>query len=420
MPVSKERFINRVANVDLAHLINPEAGRRLIDIDLDFRGVETQHSTHAIHTYLAAINPPLARLLIDSYVPKQGIVLDPFCGGGGVLVETLLSNRSGIGIDVNPLAYIISKTKTKHISEESLIIALNSIEERIQTVIKGIEPVNDKYLKYWFKPDSLAPLLAYSKVISEIQDEDIHIFFTTILSATIRDVMLTYRGEVRLRHLVEDDLIKFHPDPFVSFKKRAKLGIQRVSKLPTNPIVDVRLGSATNIELDDNSVDAIICSPPYADDTNGVGYFQFSKYMLRLLGWTDDKVKVQRNLFLGGNHRNETISFLPSPMLLECTQLVQTRSQRHSDMVMSFYSDYLKSLSEMCRVTNKWVIIVIGDRVISRTSINNGQVTYEFCRSLNMVLDDYYTRTIPKKRIRDMGSDGGGINKEHVLIFRKA
>src|SRR5579872_4969610 len=77
-------------------------------LDLNFPGIETQHSTHAIHPYVAAVNPPLAAAVIRHYVPEQAVILDPFCGGGGILVEALLQDRRAIGCDVNPLATLIS------------------------------------------------------------------------------------------------------------------------------------------------------------------------------------------------------------------------------------------------------------------------------------------------------------------------
>ena len=42
--------------------------------DLNFNGVETQHATHSIHPYVAAINPPLAASLINHYVPKGEVM----------------------------------------------------------------------------------------------------------------------------------------------------------------------------------------------------------------------------------------------------------------------------------------------------------------------------------------------------------
>lgn len=70
-------------------------------------------SRPTLHTYVAAINPPLAETLIKHYVPEGETILDPFCGGGGVLVESILNGRKAIGCDVNPLGALLSKVKTQ-------------------------------------------------------------------------------------------------------------------------------------------------------------------------------------------------------------------------------------------------------------------------------------------------------------------
>ena len=44
---------------------------------------------------------------------KEGeVVLDPFCGCGTTLVEAKLHNRKAIGVDLNPIAVLMSKAKT--------------------------------------------------------------------------------------------------------------------------------------------------------------------------------------------------------------------------------------------------------------------------------------------------------------------
>ena len=40
-------------------------------------------------------------------------MLDPFCGAGTVLLEALLSGKSAIGADANPIARLI-KAKTQY------------------------------------------------------------------------------------------------------------------------------------------------------------------------------------------------------------------------------------------------------------------------------------------------------------------
>jgi hypothetical protein len=85
MPLSPEREIYTYTPGDMVPVTN---NRPLEDIDLNFEGETTQHAPHSLHPYVAAINPPLARRLIDTYVPSKRNVLDPFCGGGGVLVSS--------------------------------------------------------------------------------------------------------------------------------------------------------------------------------------------------------------------------------------------------------------------------------------------------------------------------------------------
>jgi len=419
MPISKIRTIDKIPGPDLSHMISTDRNRLLSGVDLDFDGIETQHSTHATHPYVAAINTPLARTLVETYTPPGGSVLDPFCGGGGVLVETLLSGRSAAGLDINPLAWVISSAKTTHIPYDRLRGAYVDIQTTAASLPSPQSTPTDPNLSYWFTPKSIEALSVLSQAVQRIADPDMEKVFQTVLSATARDVMLTYRGEVRLRRLEPKDLERFKPDVFVSFGKRAELAIQRISDLPEGSRADVQLANAKTVPHADNSFDAVICSPPYADDTNGVGYFQFSKYMLLWLGWSNEMIANHRHQFLGGNHIKETVELPSSAVLENALKIIRSRSEKHASVVAKFYRDYQICLQEMFRVSRKWVIIVIGNRVISRTAVNNGQITFELCDSIGGELHDYYTRSIRKKRIKDLGGDGGGTTGEHILILRK-
>src|SRR5947209_7022205 len=102
MPISVQREIFEVD--EIIPITRAEGGEpHLYDVDLSFAGVESQHSLHALHPYVAAINPPLARTLIETYVPHGQNLLDPYTGGGGVLLESTLHGIPNAGGDVNPL-----------------------------------------------------------------------------------------------------------------------------------------------------------------------------------------------------------------------------------------------------------------------------------------------------------------------------
>lgn len=101
---------------------------------LDFIGVKTQHATHSMHPYVAAINPPLAAALVEHYVPENELILDPFCGGGGVLVETILRGRRAVGCDINPLAVLISKAKTTPLPSTVTLRIYTALVEEAETI----------------------------------------------------------------------------------------------------------------------------------------------------------------------------------------------------------------------------------------------------------------------------------------------
>jgi hypothetical protein len=68
---------------------------------------------HGFHTYPARMHPETAARLVRAFVPAGGRVLDPFCGSGTVLVESLILGRSSVGVDLNPLAVRLARCKSR-------------------------------------------------------------------------------------------------------------------------------------------------------------------------------------------------------------------------------------------------------------------------------------------------------------------
>ncbi len=138
--------------------------------DWDFLGVNTVQHIHGIHPYPARMPPQLPAKIIKRYARDKDIILDPFCGSGTVLVESLLKKHSCVGIDINPLAEILSKVKTTYIAKDSLNEGLNIISELVRkefsktdlsddTLIPfNKETMNTVNLQYWFKDETIREL----------------------------------------------------------------------------------------------------------------------------------------------------------------------------------------------------------------------------------------------------------------------
>ena len=88
---------------------------RLTAADWHFATAKTQTGVHGIHPYPAKFIPQIPRQLIEILAPSAGsVVFDPFCGSGTTLVEAQSAGYSSVGVDLNPIATLIARTKTRH------------------------------------------------------------------------------------------------------------------------------------------------------------------------------------------------------------------------------------------------------------------------------------------------------------------
>lgn len=91
--------------------------------------------THGFHTYPARMHPDTAASLVALLVAPGQTLLDPFCGGGTVLLEALAAGRQAIGRDLNPLAVriaalrcrITSDTERRALRDSASRIALQAL-----------------------------------------------------------------------------------------------------------------------------------------------------------------------------------------------------------------------------------------------------------------------------------------------------
>src|SRR5919206_4901190 len=91
----------------------------LDSLDWESKDASTRYLTHSYHPYSAKYIPQIPRYLISNLTKKNDLVLDNFVGSGTTLVESKLLGRKAIGVDINPLACLISKVKTTIIEKSS-------------------------------------------------------------------------------------------------------------------------------------------------------------------------------------------------------------------------------------------------------------------------------------------------------------
>jgi hypothetical protein len=71
--------------------------------------------THPFHSYPARMHPATAQILaeiVGRSARRPQPIVDPFCGSGTTLVEIRAAGMRAVGVDLNPLAVLVSRAKT--------------------------------------------------------------------------------------------------------------------------------------------------------------------------------------------------------------------------------------------------------------------------------------------------------------------
>jgi SAM-dependent methyltransferase len=86
------------------------------------------HSMHTMCSYQGMFPARLAHYFIDTYSDPGNTILDPFCGRGTTVLESRIGQRPCIGIDLNPLAFVLSRAKGQPPTWESALQAVQDLE----------------------------------------------------------------------------------------------------------------------------------------------------------------------------------------------------------------------------------------------------------------------------------------------------
>lgn len=147
--------------------------RALMPGALDFSASGHLYGTHGLHAFAARLPPPLARWAIESFTDPGDFVLDVMCGSGTTLVEGLLTGRHARGVDIDPLARLISMVKSTPIPSASVLELAGEIEKCLtaSTLDGSWRPALPR-LGYWFRDDVSVDLARLKSAIVKTTNEE--------------------------------------------------------------------------------------------------------------------------------------------------------------------------------------------------------------------------------------------------------
>ncbi|MBI2664366.1 DNA adenine methylase [Candidatus Woesearchaeota archaeon] len=409
------------------------------DSTWDFATADTKEFTHCFHSYPAMMIPQVARKMLKIYGKQDSSLIDPFMGSGSVLVEGMLHEpiTSAYGLDINPLAILIAKTKTTPIKpqllENTFSKILSEFDKKKNTDLGFYNLTN---IKYWFKEQAINDLSRLKSSIDEVDNGKIKNFFLVCFSETTRKVSNTRPGEFKLYRINEKKLANYLPNTLEVFTHVVKRNIKGMHSfysafnyLDKKTAINIyKEDSRTKTSIPSESCDILVTSPPYGDSRTTVAYGQYSRLSSQLLGYSYDEIRRVDQNGLGGK-RSYKENNLDSPHLQSALDKISAADEIRALDVLAFYEDFNKCITEIDRIMkpNSHLCFVVGNRTVKGVKILTNAIIAELFESReNYSHLKTIIRKIPNKKMPKINSPtnvkgvtGQTMDEEYLLILKK-
>ncbi|MBI1944295.1 MAG: hypothetical protein HYS27_01295 [Deltaproteobacteria bacterium] len=148
--------------------------------------------THGFHAWPARMHRCVASVVLDGLAGAP--VVDPFCGGGTVLIEARVRGRAAIGVDLNPLALRVSEVKVdvRDASSRAAFLAranevAQSSRERVKARVKVRAPLSRAQVAQWH-PHVLLELAGLREEIALVKERRDRRALEVVLSSILTKV----------------------------------------------------------------------------------------------------------------------------------------------------------------------------------------------------------------------------------------
>lgn len=399
----------------------------LVSPEWCFKNVRsTEQWTHGYHRYPAKFLPNLVKKLIEEYTQENDLVADMFAGCGTTLVEAKVHGRKSIGVDINPVAELITKAKINPIEPAKLERRYNLIVESFDTFkLKDYSDIEvHERIDYWFSKEHKAKIaFLYDKILTT-RDRTEKDFLLVSLSHILKNCSKWLQSSTK----PQVDPKKNPTDPFAAFqlhtKQMVKKNAEFYKQLSENNYLktkcEIRLEDARKTSIRANSVGAIITSPPYVTSYEYADIHQLTAYWYEYI--TD--LSGFRKKFIGTFYSLNQETHSDSELAQKIINDLLEKDKRTAKEVSNYFKDMQAVAKEIHRVLKKngHVCLVIGNTTFKNVKVKSAEVFVETLSSLGFEMVEIIKRSIPHKLIPTIRDKKSGRfsklkNKDSKLVY---
>lgn len=364
-----------------------------------------------IHPFPARMAPGIALdALGGSKTPLK--VLDPMAGSGTVVAVARANGHRAVGVDLDPLAVLLARVWTRtvdagRVNDKAAEVldrakkALGPLSSRLAYPV-GSDDETRKFIRYWFDENARRQLAALSVAISRVHDRATR----DVLWCGFSRLIITKQAGASLAM----DLS--HSRPHRAFThapvrpfNRFILAVQTiVSNCPQTgsemlgPATVVKRGDARKLDIDDESIDLVLTSPPYL---NAIDYMRCSKFSLVWMGYNVCELRQIRRESVGTEASSkQAMEAMWVQSLIRQLGLKPALASRDHALLATYAWDMGLALAEVSRVlrTTGRALYVVGDSMIRGTFVRNSEIVTAVAEVHGLLLHSRYSRALPDSR----------------------
>ena len=403
--------------------------------------MKRQYKIKPIHPFPARMAPELVTESIHN-IKNGSVILDPMAGSGTVLRHASLSGYHSIGFDTDPLAVLISKVWNTTIERKALDNVYSTVlKQALKADPYGVcldwidnDDETMEFIRFWFGQPQLGDLrkLAYilnKYKVGKFTKEEVNA--ANVLRVALSKLIIKKdKGASLGRDISHSRPHKVRESTDFEVFPSFEAAVVEICKILENepPLgkVDMRRGDARELgQVDKESIDAVITSPPYL---NAIDYIRGHKLSLVWLGYSINELREIRSNNVGAERRPDSDQMkYVSSNIKEAMQITGKISSRIDGMIDRYCEDIYKLMAEMARIVkhNGKLVLVVGNSCLKGKYIQNSEGFAKAAEILGFELMDKNERDLPQnRRYLPMPkgykeSLGKRMRKEVVLSFCK-
>lgn len=393
-----------------------------------------------VHPFPARMAPGIALKAVSKH-RRPLRILDPMAGSGTVLAVARAHGHRAIGLDLDPLAVLISRVWTVPVDHQSMKMKAKEILEKAKKRFKNIsqreayprhaDEATRKFVRYWFDGHARRQLCALAEVVAGVRSKKSR----DVLWCAFSRMIITKQSGASLAMDVS------HSRPHKSFNrapsKPFRMFLVAVDRVIDNtieknarqrgPATKVYEADARNAPVANSSIDLVLTSPPYL---NAIDYMRCSKFSLVWMGYSVKYLGSLRALSVGTEvGAGEKFLTKDARDIIGKLGLASRLSSRHQAVLARYINDMTLAMAEVARVLvpGGLAMFVVGENTVRGTYIKTADILVAVAKRIGLRSVSRRSRILPANRRylpppgpRETNRLQLRMRREIIISFRKS